>query len=62
MTPTDARRIAERIAKALFTNGAGEKANRLELKDINERGLGGWGFEPAVRHITRILTETEMKQ
>lgn len=47
--------LAERIADALFTAGNGEKAWRLALKTIDERELGGWGREPAIRQIRRSI-------
>lgn len=51
--------LAERITDALFTAGNGEKAWRLALKTIDERELGGWGREPAIRQIGRVLTATD---
>jgi hypothetical protein len=34
--------LAERIAAALFTNGAGERAERLQMLGAGNSDLGGW--------------------
>lgn len=34
--------LARRIADALMTNGHGEKARRLQLRDKDEKDLGGY--------------------
>lgn len=50
--------LANRIVTNLFTNGVGEKAERLLLwKDSEKRDLGGWGFNSVlfeVRNEIRI--------
>jgi len=38
---TVVRAVAENIADSLMTNGSKEKAARLQLRDANERDLGG---------------------
>jgi hypothetical protein len=48
--------IAEQIVDALFTMSNGDKAWRIELKTMDDRGLGGWGREPAIRQVERVLT------
>ena len=55
------RRLAERIVRELFTNGAEERAQRLVLTvdTPTKRDLGGWGFFPAVDLIERLLTEDD---
>jgi hypothetical protein len=50
-------KLAERIARDLFTNGQGQCAQRLVLTvDTPEkRDLGGWSFGPAVDRIATII-------
>lgn len=38
---TAVRAVAENITDSLMTNGSKEKAARLQLRDANERDLGG---------------------
>lgn len=52
-----------RAVEDLFTNGAGEEASRLVLmlerpgaKPLN---LGGWGRQPMIDALTRMLLEEE---
>lgn len=59
---TETRLLAERIAMRLFTRGDGKVANRLELKDENERGMGGWGFGPAVDQVEAELLNQSTKE
>ena len=49
-TMTTTRQLAERIAEALFTNGAGQQAERLVLTIDGppKRYLGGWSMGPAI--------------
>lgn len=59
---TNAKVLAEAIAKRLFTSGDGALATRLELKRWNETendevGLGGWCFKSAVEQIKQVLLE-----
>ena len=55
------RLIAEKIAEELFTNGNGDKADRIQLcqktEGTVERDLGGWCKEAAVGVIERVLDE-----
>lgn len=44
------RKLARRIATALMVNGMGEKAERLQLRDMNEKDLGGL-CRDAVEHV-----------
>jgi hypothetical protein len=46
--------LAEKIAEALFVNGQGERAERLMLVK-GGRDLGGWGYEPAIDQITKVI-------
>lgn len=53
------RKLAERVARVLFTNGSAERAQRLVL--VNDRpcyrDLGGWAEVAAVDRIYRVLVE-----
>ena len=55
------RLIAEKIVEELFTNGNGDKADRIQLckksGGILERNLGGWCKASAVDAIVRVLEE-----
>jgi hypothetical protein len=48
MTEKEIKNLATEIAADLFTNGGGERADRLVLIAKDRRDLGGWG-EKAVR-------------
>ena len=50
------RKLAERIATELFTDGAGVMADRLVLI-ASERNRGGWGWLPAADRIEKILRD-----
>jgi len=53
---TDAlKEAAERLARELFTNGFGDKADRLELVLPNNRRVGGWCEEVVVDRIMNVL-------
>lgn len=54
--------IARQIAEELFTNGNSEAGDRLVLVTKHGDDLGGWGFEPVVTRITKILDEARPKQ
>jgi hypothetical protein len=61
------RELAERIAEALFTDGQGEKADRLQLRFggppvERERPGGGWGFGPAIDQIEKVLKDTKVDE
>lgn len=51
--------IANAAVDELFVNFEGTKASRLELKDEDEKGLGGWAKNPArniiMKHIKAAL-------
>lgn len=51
------KRLAEQIADDLFTNGIGEKAQRLVLTVDKPKhlDLGGWGKAAMANHIFHIL-------
>ena len=55
------RTIAEKIVEELFTNGNGDKADRIQLCQksggVLERDLGGWCKAAAVDAIVRVLEE-----
>lgn len=56
---TPVRELARKIATSLFTTGSQETATRLELKDGQEKSLGGWCFEAAVSQIETALKESK---
>jgi hypothetical protein len=51
------RETATKIAEALFVNGAGQRARRLVLTIDGppKQDIGGWGYEPAIDMIMRVL-------
>jgi hypothetical protein len=49
--------LAERIAKHLFTNGTGERAERLVLEMRNGRDGGGWSEWAVTLAIKEKLVE-----
>ena len=57
------RLIAEKIVEELFTNGNGDRADRIQLcqktEGILERNLGGWCKKSAVDVIERVLEESQ---
>lgn len=55
LTEERLREVAEHIAQALFTNGFGQCAQRIALKDAQERDLGGYCFKAAVAVIEAHL-------
>ena len=61
-TPTEI--LARKIAVSLFTNGQGQRANRLQLmikQGLTERNGGGWGFPYAVDDIERTIVASGFK-
>lgn len=50
-----ADRLAKRIAAELFTNGYGEKAERLVLLNKAEADTGGWAEDCAARVIAAVI-------
>jgi len=56
--PTPAQHaLAAKIARALFTNGANERAVRLRLVGEYGGSLGGWSEIDAADQIARVLAE-----
>ena len=57
MTAEARRKLAERIAQELFTNGQGQRAQRLVLTidKPTPRDLGGWAEAAVVDLIERLL-------
>lgn len=56
MPTDDARTLAARLVEALFTNGAGQRADRLVLvHGADERDLGGWGRGPITDRLAEAL-------
>lgn len=49
--------LAERIADRLFTNGIGEKADRLVLELPGKRDGGGWCKEAVRDQIEQMFLE-----
>lgn len=47
--------LATRIARALFTDGAGRRATRLILREWPIGDIGGWSEGAAIDLIRRIL-------
>ena len=55
-TPTEI--LARKIAVSLFTDGEGQRADRLQLmikQGSTERDRGGWGFLYAIDQIERTI-------
>ena len=51
-------KISERIAEKLFTNGGGEKAQRLVLELPDGKDGGGWCKRAVVDVIDAVLQQT----
>lgn len=51
--------LAQRIADRLFTDGSGEKANRLVMSRSDGKLLGGWSKGPAADQIVNVLREVD---
>lgn len=60
--PSANRRLAEKIAAELFTNGSGDVAKRLVLELEDGRTGGGWAIRPMVDLIETLIGETQPKQ
>lgn len=54
-TTIDADRAAAQIAEVLFTNGAGERATILQMRDARGQYLGGWSPDSVRANITALL-------
>ena len=54
------RMVAERIADALFVNGAEEKTGRLVLELLNGKYGGAWCKEAAIDQIERVLEDMRL--
>lgn len=57
MTETESRKLARKIAELLFAAGANHKAERLQLRDKDDRDLGGWYRAAAVNQIAKVIQE-----
>lgn len=55
MSPTTASRVAKRIARDLFTNGAKEHAVGLRLLLDDGKNGGGWSERAVVDRVRAIL-------
>lgn len=65
MDKREVNKVASAIVKRLFTNGSGEKADRLVLtKDgvNNDRDLGGWSQQGALSQIINVLLTPPTEQ
>lgn len=49
--------LAAKIVERLFTNDAGEQAERLVLELPGGKNGGGWARDPAADQVYLILTE-----
>ena len=47
--------FAEKIADRLFTNGSGEKAERLVLELSSKRDGGGWSRSAVIDQINEVI-------
>lgn len=57
MTDAEIRGLAELIADDLFTNGNGDRGDRLVMvQEGNARDLGGWCRNAVVDRVVTILT------
>jgi hypothetical protein len=52
-----AERLAQAIIEDLFTNGVGEKAERLKLEGPRGNDLGGWGKIAARKRVATIIEQ-----
>lgn len=59
---SNTRKLAEEIAKALFTNGAGEHAERLVLEIPGAKRNGGGWCERAVADVVEDALEGKHRQ
>lgn len=61
MTPRCRHDLAVRLATELFTNGQGERAQRLVLTidKPTSVNLGGWNYNAAVDLIERLLASAQ---
>lgn len=55
--PSDIKRVVKRIADLLMMDGNGNRAERLQLRDANERDLGGNCRKAVELAIRTVLTE-----
>lgn len=57
---TDKREAVDLTVDALFTNGSGQRADRLVLTSADGRDLGGW-CRSAVADQIRVAAATELR-
>ncbi len=55
MTDRQIKKLANRIARDVFTSGNGKRADRLVLAVSVGRDLGGWGERPLAGRIRKLL-------
>lgn len=53
---------ARKIADQLFVNGNGDRAKRLVLELESGRDGGGWGEQPVIDIIKRVLNDAATKE
>jgi len=56
---TEMHKLAEKIADQLFSNGAGQKAERLVLELPGKRDGGGWCKQAVVDVIVRAMERNQ---
>lgn len=59
MTPEQARIVAAKIAEDLFTNGRGDRADRLWMMDADQVNIGGWSEAAVEKRIADALIASE---
>jgi len=59
---TDTEKLVAAIVEVFFTNGAGQKADRLVLVDSDGRDLGGWGKKPFADRLRDMLAAARNKE
>lgn len=64
-TPRADRAIIRKLVLALFTNAFGDRADRLVLMQEpaggQKRDLGGWCYQAAVDHLTKMVLPRKKK-
>lgn len=56
------RKLAEQIAADLFTDGRGDKAERLRFDYTGNDGGTGWAIEPFIDRIEKVLANSLKSQ
>lgn len=62
LTAMEADSLARDIVNSLFESmdGRGTRLAILDERGVKARDLGGWGYEPAVQQVLKILKRTEV--